>query len=518
MQMRALISVSDKTGIVAFAKALTKQGVEIVSTGGTYSALQKEGIPVIGITEVTGFKECLDGRVKTLHPAIHAGLLNIRDNKEHQEQMKELGLDHIDMVIVNLYPFKETILKSEVTLEDAIENIDIGGPTMLRSAAKNNQDVTVIVDPLDYAVALLELQEKGRVSRETNFYLATKVFEHTANYDAMIARYLREQRGDYSLPEKLTLTFEKVQNMRYGENPHQMAAFYQEVGKTKGTLAAAKQLNGKELSYNNINDANGALELLREYNEPTIVAVKHANPCGVGSAETIAKAYEKAYSADPVSIFGGIVVANRTIDKQTAQEMVKIFLEIVIAPGYDQDALEILQSKKNLRVLELEDILYQDTNAYDMKKVGGGLILQQKDLQLLDEAEMKVVTDRKPTKEEMEDLLFAWKMVKHVKSNGIAIAKENRSIGLGGGQTNRIWATKQAIEHGLEFLGAEVLKGSVLASDAFFPFDDCVEEAAKAGIKAIIQPGGSVRDEDSIKKCNEYGIAMVFTGMRHFKH
>lgn len=516
--MRALVSVSDKTGIVEFAKELVTLGVEIISTGGTYNTLKNEGLNVIGISEVTGFPECLDGRVKTLHPAIHAGILNIRDNEEHQKQMKELGLGNIDLVVVNLYPFKQTILKEGVKLEEAIENIDIGGPTMLRSAAKNNYDVSVIVDPADYVVVLDELREKGKVSTDTNFYLATKVFEHTANYDTMIANYLRAQRGDHSLPNTLTMTYEKVQDMRYGENPHQGAAFYKEVGKTKGTLADAVQLNGKELSYNNINDANGALELLREFSEPAVVAVKHANPCGVGVGANVFDAYQKAYKADPVSIFGGIIVTNQVVDKETALEMTKIFFEIIIAPDYDEEALEIFKTKKNLRVLKLDHITYFDPHALTMKKVDGGLIVQQKDLELLVEEELKVVTDRVPSQEEMADLRFAWKLVKHVKSNGIALAKEGMSVGLGGGQTNRIWATNQAIEHGIEFLGEEGVKGSVLASDAFFPFDDCVKAAAQAGITAIIQPGGSIRDEDSIKACNEAGIAMIFTGMRHFKH
>lgn len=516
--MRALISVSDKTGIVDFAKELTNLGVEIISTGGTYNTLKNEGINVIGISEVTGFPECLDGRVKTLHPAIHAGILNIRENEEHQKQMKQLGLGNIDLVIVNLYPFKETILKEGVTLEEAIENIDIGGPTMLRSAAKNNQDVAVIVDPTDYEVVLAELKSHQEITRGTKFYLATKVFEHTANYDTMIVNYLRLQRGDDTLPEKLTLTFEKVQDMRYGENPHQKAAFYKEVAKTKGSLAEAKQLNGKELSYNNINDANGALELLKEFKAPTVVAVKHANPCGVGTANTVFEAYQKAYHADPVSIFGGIVVANRPIDLKTAEEMTKIFLEIIIAPAYDEEALEVLKTKKNLRVLQLEDIAYVDEFALDMKKVGGGIIVQAKDTILLNEEDIKVVTNRAPSEQEMEDLMFAWRLVKHVKSNGIALAKDGQSVGLGGGQTNRIWATNQAIEHGLEFLGEEGVRGSVMASDAFFPYDDCVRAAAKAGITAIIHPGGSIRDEDSIKACNEHNITMVFTGMRHFKH
>lgn len=516
--MRALVSVSDKTGIVDFAKELVSLGVEIISTGGTYDTLKKEGVEVIGISDVTGFPECLDGRVKTLHPAIHAGILNIRDNKAHAQQMKELGLGSIDLVVVNLYPFKQTILKEGVKLEEAIENIDIGGPTMLRSAAKNNHDVTVVVDPTDYKVVVDELKVNHKVSTDTNFYLATKVFEHTAHYDTMIANYLREQRGDCSLPATLTMTFEKVQDMRYGENPHQSAAFYKEVGKTKGTLAEAIQLNGKELSYNNINDANGALELLREFDEPAVVAVKHANPCGVGVGTTLLEAYEKAYKVDPISIFGGIIVTNQVVDEKTALEMTKVFFEIVIAPDYDKEALEIFKKKKNLRVLKLDHITYFDSHALAMKKVDGGLIVQEKDLDLLIEEDLKVVTERVPSKEEMEDLHFAWKIVKHTKSNGIVLAKEGMSIGIGGGQTNRIWATSQAIEHGTQFLGEEGVKGSVLASDAFFPFEDCVLEAAKAGVTAIIQPGGSIRDEDSIKACNKAGIAMIFTGMRHFKH
>lgn len=516
--MRALISVSDKTGIVEFSRELVNLGVEIISTGGTAKALEDADIPVIGISEVTGFPECLDGRVKTLHPNIHAGLLAMRSNEEHMKQLEELQVTPIDIVVVNLYPFKETILKDGVTLAEAIENIDIGGPTMLRSAAKNNQDVVVIVDPKDYQIVTKELEENKDVSKNTKFYLASKVFEHTANYDTMIANYLRAQREDDELPETLTLTFEKVQQMRYGENPHQNAAFYQEVGSTKGTLAAATQLHGKELSYNNINDANGALELLKEFQEPTIVAVKHANPCGVGTSSNIYDAYMKAYNADPVSIFGGIVVSNMKIDKKTAEEMNKIFLEIIIAPDYDLEALEVLKTKKNLRVLKLDNITYINKSAYDMKKVGGGMIVQEKDLVLYNDEDLKVVTNVKPSEKEMEDLLFAWKIVKHVKSNGIALAKDGQSVGLGGGQTNRIWATNQAIEHGIEFLGEDGVKGSVLASDAFFPFSDCVEAAAKAGIKAIIQPGGSVRDQESIDACNKYGIAMIFTEMRHFKH
>lgn len=517
--MRALISVSDKTGIVEFAKELEALGIQILSTGGTYKKLKEEGVKALEVSEVTGFPECLDGRVKTLHPAIHAGLLAMRSKEEHMKQLKELKIEPIDFVIVNLYPFKATILKEGVTREEAVENIDIGGPTMLRSAAKNYQDVAVVTDPADYEKVLAELKQEGQVSLETKFYLMQKVFMHTSNYDTMIADYLKKERKDTALPETLTLTYEKVQDMRYGENPHQKAAFYREIGRKKGSLVDAVQLNGKELSFNNINDTNGALELLKEFTEPTVVACKHGNPCGVGSADTIDGAWDKAYQADKVSIFGGIVVCNRVVTAYMASEMSKIFLEVIVAPEYESEALEILKAKKNVRVLQLTDIeIPQEENAYDLKKVNGGLIVQTIDSKLLEEDELKIVTDRKPSEKEMEDLLFAMKVVKFVKSNGIALAKDKRSIGIGPGQVNRIWAAKQSIEHSKELIGEEAAAGSVLASDAFFPFDDCVEAAHEGGITAIIQPGGSIRDEDSIKKCNEYGIAMVFTGMRHFKH
>ena len=515
--MKALISVSDKTGIVEFAKGLEKNGVEIISTGGTFKKLKEEGVNVKEISELTGFPECLDGRVKTLHPKVHAGILAIRDKKEHMDQLKELGIDTIDFVVVNLYPFKQTILKDGVTREECIENIDIGGPTMLRSAAKNYQDVAVITNPEDYEVVLKELEENGKVSKDTKFRLMQKVFEHTANYDAMIASYIKEQRHDYELPEKLTLTYEKVRDMRYGENPHQKAALYKEIGKCEGSLTTAKQLNGKELSFNNINDTNGALELLKEFEEPTVVACKHGNPCGVGSDENIYNAWKKAFNADKTSIFGGIVVSNREITEQIAEEMSKIFLEVIVAPSYEPKALEILKTKKNVRVLELENISKkQNENALDVKKINGGVIVQTIDSKLLDEYE--VVTNRKPTEKELEDLLFTWKIVKYVKSNGIALGKDKQSIGIGPGQVNRIWATKQAVEHGEELIEKGITKGAVLASDAFFPFSDCVEEAHKAGITAIIQPGGSIKDQDSIDKCNEYGITMLFTKMRHFRH
>lgn len=515
---RALISVSDKTGIVDFAKRLAGLGIEIVSTGGTYKTLREAGISVINISDVTGFPECLDGRVKTLHPNIHAGLLAMRDNPEHMKQIKELNVDLIDIVVVNLYPFKQTILKDGVKLEDAIENIDIGGPTMLRAAAKNYQDVSVVIDPRDYDTVINEIKENGKVSVKTNFFLAAKVFNHTAHYDTLIANYLKDKAGIEKYPDTLSLTFEKVQAMRYGENPHQQAAFYKEVGNNSGLLTGIEQLHGKELSFNNINDTHGALELLKEYSEPTVVACKHSNPCGVASGADIYDAYTKAYNTDPVSIFGGIVCANREIDAKTAAEINKIFLEIVLAPSFSDEAVEILTKKKNIRLLKLENIeRKQPENSFDVKKVSGGLLIQDIDSKLL-ENELQVVTKRKPTEKETEDLLFAWKIVKFTKSNGIAIGKNKQSVGIGPGQVNRIWAAEQAIEHGAKQLGETALKGACLASDAFFPFSDCVEAAAKAGITAIIQPGGSVRDQESIDACDKYGIAMVFTGMRHFRH
>ncbi len=519
MVKRALISVSDKTGIVEFAQKLNDLGVSIISTGGTFKVLKEAGIPVINISDVTGFPECLDGRVKTLHPNIHAGLLAMRSNPEHMKQVKELNVELIDMVVVNLYPFKQTIMKPDVTLADAIENIDIGGPTMLRAAAKNYQDVSVVIDPTDYEQVLSEIKETGAVSVKTNFYLAAKVFNHTAYYDTMIANYLRDKAGLPKYPDTISMTFEKVQDMRYGENPHQSAAFYKEVGNSDGMLSGIEQLHGKELSFNNINDLHGALELLKEFDEePTVVACKHSNPCGVASGKDIHEAYVRAYNTDPVSIFGGILCANRKIDKATAEEISKIFLEIVLAPDFDDDALEVLEQKKNIRLLKLKDVMKkQPETAYDVKKVSGGILIQDIDSKLLGD-ELKVVTDRKPTEKEMEDLLFTWKVVKFTKSNGIAIGKDKQSVGIGPGQVNRIWATEQAIDHGTKQLGADVVKGAVLASDAFFPFDDCVEAAHKAGITAIIQPGGSKRDQDSIDACNKYGIAMVFTGMRHFRH
>ena len=515
--MKALISVSDKTGIVEFAKELEKLGIEIISTGGTFKKLKDENVNATEISELTKFPECLNGRVKTLHPKVHAGILAMRSNPEHMEQLSNLNIDTIDFVVVNLYPFKQTIMKDNVSREECVENIDIGGPTMLRSAAKNYQDVVVLTDPNDYSKVLDELKTSGQVSLDTKFYLMQKVFEHTANYDSMIFNYIKNERKDSSYPSTLSLTFEKVQEMRYGENPHQTGCLYKEVGKCTGSLVSAKQLNGKELSFNNINDTNGALELLKEFNEPTIVACKHGNPCGVGSSSDIYTAWKKAYSADNMSIFGGIVVSNREINKEIAQEMSEMFLEVIVAPSYSAEALEILKSKKNLRVLLLPEItVKQAETAYDIKKINGGIIVQTIDSKLLDNYD--VVTNRAPTEKELEDLMFAWKVVKFAKSNGIVLAKDKQTVGIGPGQVNRIWAVKQCIEHASELIGIDSTTGSVLASDAFFPFDDCVEEAHKAGITAIIQPGGALKDQLSIDKCNEYGIAMIFTHMRHFKH
>lgn len=516
--MKALISVSDKTGIAEFAKELESLGIDIISTGGTYKKLKEEGVKVTEISELTGFPECLDGRVKTLHPKVHAGILAMRSNEEHMKRLKELDIETIDFVVANLYPFKQTILKDGVTRAEAVENIDIGGPTMLRSAAKNYQDVTVVTDPADYSKVLDELKANGEVSLDTKFYLMQKVFEHTANYDTMIFNYIKEQRNDTSYPNELSLTFEKVQEMRYGENPHQTGALYKETGKCVGSLTTAEQLNGKELSFNNINDTNGALELLKEFEEPTIVACKHGNPCGVGSdGKDINKAWEKAYSADKMSIFGGIVVSNRELTAVIAKEMSEMFLEVIVAPSYEPEALEILKKKKNVRVLLLPEIsVKQPANSYDIKKINGGIIIQSIDSKLYDDYE--VVTNRKPTDKELEDMLFAWKVVKYVKSNGIAVAKDKRTLGIGPGQVNRIWASKQCFEHAEELIGEGVTEGAVLASDAFFPFDDNVEAAHEAGITAIIQPGGAMRDQLSIDKCNEYGMTMIFTHMRHFRH
>ncbi|SDN20175.1 bifunctional phosphoribosylaminoimidazolecarboxamide formyltransferase/IMP cyclohydrolase [Bacillus sp. OK048] len=508
---RALISVSDKNGISNFAKELVSLGFEIISTGGTKKALQEQGIPVLGVSDVTGFPEILEGRVKTLNPFIHGGLLAKHDDEHHQKQLEEHGINPIQIVCVNLYPFQQTIEKPDVTTEDAIENIDIGGPAMLRASAKNHQYVTVVVDPVDYTNVIEELKADGQTKLETRRKLAAKVFRHTAAYDALIADYMTELAQEET-PEKLTVTYELKQSLRYGENPHQKAAFYKKpLGSTFST-AYAEQLHGKELSYNNINDADAALQIVKEFTEPAAVAVKHMNPCGIGTGKTSFDAFEKAFAADPISIFGGIIAFNREVDAQTASKLHEIFLEIVIAPSFSEDAFSILTAKKNLRLLTIP---FSGAKKPEMKltTIEGGLLAQEQDRFTLENAEITVPTKRQPTEQEWSALKLGWKVVKHVKSNAIVVIKEDMTIGIGAGQMNRVGAAEIALKQ-----AGEEAAGAALASDAFFPMDDTVEAAAKAGITAIIQPGGSIRDEDSIKKADEYGIAMVFTGVRHFKH
>jgi len=513
MKKRALISVSDKNGVERIAMSLHMKGVEIISTGGTAKLLKDSGIPVIGISDITNFPECLDGRVKTLHPAVHGGLLALRDNKAHMDHINELGIAPIDYVIVNLYPFKKTIRKEGVTIEEAIENIDIGGPSMLRSAAKNYKHVIVIVDPSDYDRLIQSLDENDDIPYEFRAYLAAKVFEHTAHYDALICEYLRNYHEIAGFPSLLTLAFEKAEDLRYGENPHQIAALYKDSLNVDGALTKYRQLHGKQMSFNNINDANTAIELLREFDEPTAVAIKHANPCGVGSGTSICEAFRKAYEADKVSIFGGIVALNRQMDFETADMLTEIFIEVVIAPSFTDDALKLLTQKKNIRLLELPGVETKLKSNTDVKRIAGGLLIQTSDDKLLDDEKLEVVTYRNPTEEENNDLLFAWKVVKHVKSNAIVIAKNKQTLGIGTGQMNRIWAVENALKS-----AKDKTIGAVMSSDAFFPFDDCVKTAALAGISAIIQPGGSIKDKDSVDACDRSGIAMIFTGIRHFKH
>lgn len=508
---RALISVSDKNGIVSFTEKLVENGFEIISTGGTKKVLDEAGIKTLSIDEITGFPEMMDGRVKTLHPKIHGGLLGRRDLETHLEAMSQHDIQPIDLVCVNLYPFKETISKPDVTEADAIENIDIGGPSMLRSAAKNFAAVTVVVDPVDYEIVLSELAENKATTLATRKRLAAKVFRHTAAYDALIGEYLTQQVEE-TTPEKLTLTYDLKQTLRYGENNHQQAAFYQSALPVAYSIASAKQLHGKELSYNNIKDADAALRIAREFSEPTAVALKHMNPCGIGTADTIFDAYMAAYEADPVSIFGGIIVLNREVDLATAEKMHELFLEIIIAPSFNEAAFEVLTKKKNLRLLTLDFSDQNDKNP-EVVSVLGGLLVQDQDLLTETPESFEVVTDRQPTADELKALSFAWKAVKHVKSNAIVVANSKQTVGIGAGQMNRVGSVKIALDQ-----AAEKMDGAVLASDAFFPMDDSVEYAAKRGIKAIVQPGGSIKDKDSIAMANKYGVAMVFTGGRHFRH
>jgi phosphoribosylaminoimidazolecarboxamide formyltransferase/IMP cyclohydrolase len=516
---RALISVSDKSGLAEFAKKLAKFKIDFVSTGGTAKLLREAGLAVRDVSDLTGFPEMMDGRVKTLHPKVHGGLLGRRDVPAHMAAMKEHGIEPIDLVIVNLYPFEATVAKPGVTLEEAIENIDIGGPSMLRSAAKNWESVTVVTDPADYETLFYEMEaNQGAVSRQTRYELARKVFAHTARYDGMIAGYLssfegpeKTERATY--PDTLTMQFTKLEDMRYGENPHQTAAFYRDLKIDEPCIATAQQLQGKELSFNNILDADAALETVKEFDVTAAVVIKHTNPCGVAlSAYSLVDAYTKARQVDPTSAFGGIVGLNREVDADTAKELSATFLEAVIAPSFSKEALEILAGKKNLRLLAV-GALAAGKAGVDLKKVTGGLLIQDRDVGRVALAELKVVTERKPTPEELETLMFAWRVCKHVKSNAIVYATPGQLVAVGAGQMSRVDSSKIAVQKAVL-----PLKGSVVASDAFFPFADGVEAAADAGAVAVIQPGGSVRDDEVIAAANKRGMAMVFTGMRHFRH
>jgi len=514
---RALISVSDKTGIVEFSKELARYEVEILSTGGTAKLLREAGLEVMDVSRFTGFPEMLDGRIKTLHPKVHGGLLGMRSNPEHVAKMKEHGIEPIDMVVVNLYPFEATIEKEGCTLEEAIENIDIGGPTMLRSAAKNYPDVTVIVDHGDYRRVLAEMAAKGgSVAIETNFDLAVKVFQHTAAYDGAISNYLGTRPGEREkeFPSAFTIQVKKSQDLRYGENPHQKAAFYVEKELAEPCVANAEQLQGKELSFNNIIDLDAAIETVKEFHDKAAaVIIKHTNPCGAALGKSPVEAYLRARECDPVSAFGGIVGFNRIVDAPAAQELSSTFLEAVIAPGYTEDAIEIFRAKKNVRVMQVPLLASHGREGYDMKKVVGGLLIQGRDLEIVRAVNCRVVTQRGPSSDELVAMDFAWKVCKHVKSNAIVFSTRDQTVGIGAGQMSRVDSSKIAV------MKAQIpTKGTVLASDAFFPFRDGVDAAAEAGATAIIQPGGSVRDEEVIKAADEHGMAMVFTGMRHFRH
>jgi len=511
MSKRALVSVSDKTGLVPFVKGLQELGWEIIATGGTQKLLDESGVKTIGISEVTGFPEICDGRVKTLHPKVHGGILARRDIPEHMETLKENGIQTIELVCVNLYPFRQTIAKPDVTMEDAIENIDIGGPSMVRSAAKNWKDVTIICDPADYDTVLEEIRRDGFTSDETRLKLSAKAYTHTAEYDMCIAGYMREKAG---LNPKLFLEYDLKQPLRYGENPHQSANFYASMEAQPYSLAFGKQLQGKELSYNNIQDANAALNVVRDFDEPFCVALKHMNPCGAAVGKTIEEAWQAAYEADKVSIYGGIVAVNRELTAEVAAGMKPIFLEIVIAPSFSAEALEILSTKKNLRVMQV-DMTKSDAPVPQYISVNGGMLAQKLDTAVEKIETSMCVTAVKPTAAQLADLDFGWKIVKHIKSNAIAVVRDNHTIGVGAGQTNRVGSAEIALK---EAQAAGFTSGLVLASDGFLPFDDTVALAAQYGVTAIVQPGGSIRDEDAIKKADELGITMLFTGVRHFKH
>lgn len=517
---RALISVSDKTGVIELAKKLSEHNIEIISTGGTARSLREAGLTVRDISDLTGFPEILSGRVKTLHPLVHGGLLAMRDEPEHQAQVAANNISYIDMVVVNLYPFAATVSKPDVTVKEAIENIDIGGPAMIRSASKNFRDVVVVVEPESYAEIVSELDNHGEVNFATRFKLARKAFAHTARYDSAIADYLTNNISiddqnlsithSQEMPERISISMQKQMGLRYGENPHQRAALYTS-GPEKG-VATSEQLQGKELSYNNLLDCDAAWSLVSEFAEPACVIIKHTNPCGVATATNTFDAYVNANATDPVSAFGGIIAFNRTVDKATAQEISKVFSEVIIAPGFDADAKEVFATKKNLRVMQIGNQEFTP-KGFEIKRISGGILVQDNDSLLLDNEKLKAVTKREPTDAERRALLFAWTICKHVKSNAIVYAREGQLISVGAGQMSRVDSVKLAATKAIL-----PLAGSVLASDAFFPFRDNLDEASKHGITAVIEPGGSVRDQEVIDAANEYNIAMLFTGMRHFKH
>jgi len=515
---RALISVSDKTGIVEFARELTAQGVEILSTGGTYKLLCDEGIAAVEVSDYTGFPEMMAGRVKTLHPKVHGGILGRRGTDD--AVMTEHGINPIDMVVVNLYPFAETVSRPDCDLPMAIENIDIGGPTMVRSAAKNHKDVAIVVNASDYDSIIADLKANNGLNYNTRFDLAVKAFEHTAAYDGMIANYLGARVGveePETFPRTFNTQFVKVQDMRYGENPHQRAAFYVEENATEASVSTARQLQGKELSFNNVADTDAALECVKPFKEPACVIVKHANPCGVAIGGNILEAYNRAFQTDPTSAFGGIIAFNRELDAETAKAIVdRQFVEVIIAPTVSAQASEIVAAKPNVRLLECGEFAAQPGAAFDYKRVNGGLLVQDTDLGMVDASELQIVTKRQPSEQEIRDLLFCWEVAKFVKSNAIVYARDGQTIGIGAGQMSRVYSAKiagiKAADEGLQ------VAGSVMASDAFFPFRDGIDSAAEAGIQAVIQPGGSMRDQEVIDAADEHGMAMVFTGMRHFRH
>ncbi|PQJ37655.1 bifunctional phosphoribosylaminoimidazolecarboxamide formyltransferase/IMP cyclohydrolase [Vibrio campbellii] len=522
---RALISVSDKTGIVEFAQALAERGVDILSTGGTARLLAEQGIAVTEVSDYTGFPEMMDGRVKTLHPKVHGGVLGRRGQDD--DVMEKHGINPIDMVVVNLYPFAETVAKEGCTLADAVENIDIGGPTMVRSAAKNHKDVTIVVNAHDYNRVIAEMDANDKsLTLETRFDLAIAAFEHTASYDGMIANYFgtmvpsygenKEGDEESKFPRTFNQQFEKKQDMRYGENSHQAAAFYVEANPQEASVSTARQIQGKALSYNNIADTDAALECVKEFNEPACVIVKHANPCGVALGKDILEAYNRAYQTDPTSAFGGIIAFNQELDAETATAIVeRQFVEVIIAPSVSAEAIEVVAEKKNVRLLECGEWTTK-TTGFDVKRVNGGLLVQDRDQGMVSLDDLKVVSKRQPTEEELKDALFCWKVAKYVKSNAIVYAKGDMTIGVGAGQMSRVYSAKiagiKAADEGLE------VAGSVMASDAFFPFRDGIDAAAEAGIKCVIQPGGSMRDDEVIAAADEHGMAMIFTGMRHFRH